>query len=127
MAIPDSRVLGRVVQHPIDFLDFFPADPTLSTVSATCSEVSALCPVTGQPDIYTVIIEYNPVGRVIESKSLKLFLWRFRDQRIGCEDLASTVARDLHAQHSTEYTVTTIQQSRGGIVLRATAKIGDHR
>lgn len=119
----DTGVLGKVVQHPIDTLDYFSALPSLTAVRATCSEVSALCPVTGQPDLYTLVVEYTPNGHVIETKSLKLFLWRYRDRGISCEDLAAEIANELSSQHpaTSSFTVTATQQSRGGIVLTATA------
>jgi len=118
-------VLGKIVQHPIDTLSYFTALPVLTNVRATCSEVSALCPVTGQPDLYTVVIDYDPRGHVIETKSLKLFLWRYRDRGISCEDLAAEIAQELSAQHPTSessFIVTAAQQSRGGIALTATAR-----
>lgn len=112
-----SGVLGKIVQHSIDHVEFLPARKELSVVTAICAEVSALCPVTHQPDLYTVTIEYIPEGQVIESKSLKLYLWRFRDMGISCEDLAATIAHDLHRDHGGHFTVVAQQQSRGGIVL----------
>lgn len=119
-----TSVLGKVVQHAIDELDYFPARIELDTVEAVCSEVSALCPVTAQPDLYTLRIEYRPNGYVVETKSLKLFLWRYRDMGISCEDLASDVAAQLAKQHpsNTKFIVHAEQQSRGGIVLKATAR-----
>ena len=82
-----------------------------------------MCPVTGQPDLYTLVVEYTPNGHVIETKSLKLFLWRYRDRGISCEDLAAEIANELSSQHpaTSSFTVTATQQSRGGIVLTATA------
>lgn len=130
MADPNPRVrpsvLGATVQHPIDTFDYFPARDQLVNVQAICGEVSALCPVTGQPDLYTVSIDYAPMGFVVESKSLKLFLWRYRDVGISCEDLAADIAQQLAAQHPrrTYFTVKVEQQSRGGIVLVATAEAG---
>lgn len=116
-------MLGKIVQHAIDTLEYMPGAMELRSVEAICSEVSALCPVTNQPDLYTVTIKYHPKGHVVESKALKLFLWRYRDRGISCEDLASDIARELAEQHPvpTEFIVIARQQSRGGIVLEATA------
>ena len=121
-------VLGKVVQHSIDHIETLEVNPCPSTVRAVAGEVSALCPVTGQPDLYTVTLDYVPVnGHVVESKALKLYLWSFRDVGISCEELAATIAEQVsasyaeHAGSFTRFTVTTVQQSRGGIVLSAEA------
>jgi len=121
MSTEPTGVLGKVIQHAIDKVEFMDAHPALATVRAVCAEVSALCPVTGQPDIYTLTIDYSPAGRIIESKSLKLYLWQFRDRGISCEGLAGYVAQDLTNQLGRQVTVEASQQSRGGIVLVATA------
>ena len=123
----DRRVLGRTITAPITHLDHFPAPDNVTTVTITCNEVAALCPVTGQPDLYTVVVDYTPYGHVIESKALKLFLWGYRDRRISCEDLAAELVSELYAQHpdpDSAFYITVTQQSRGGIVLRATAEAG---
>src|SRR6266568_8126181 len=91
----DRRVLGRTITAPITHLDHFPAPDNVTTVTITCNEVAALCPVTGQPDLYTVVVDYTPYGHVIESKALKLFLWGYRDRRISCEDLAAELVSEL--------------------------------
>lgn len=52
-------------------------------------EVTSLCPVTGQPDWETVHIEFEPGAYCIESKSLKLYLWSFREEGHFCEALAA--------------------------------------
>lgn len=122
-------VLGKVVQHPIDHIETMQIDPCPSVVKAVASEVSALCPVTGQPDLYTVTLQYTPVGgHIVESKALKLFLWWFRDIGISCEELAAVIAQRLAGSYaekagaSTTFHVTVVQQSRGGIVLTAEAR-----
>lgn len=117
-------VLGRVVQHPIDTLHYFITHTRVTRVRARCAEVGALCPVTGQPDLYTVTVDYVPGGHVIESKSLKLFLWRYRERGISCEELAADIAAEIAEQHPvpTKVTVTAEQQPRGGIALTATAE-----
>lgn len=124
-----APVLGRVVAHPIDRIETMSLDVAPQRVRAHCGEVSALCPVTSQPDQYSLMIEYDTVaGHVIESKSLKLYLWGYRDRGISCEELAARVLLDLssqYAEHAGEGSwmrVTAIQQSRGGIVLEAVAE-----
>lgn len=123
MATENTSVLGKVVQHPIDKIETLPANPSIRHVRAICSEVSALCPVTAQPDLYTVTIDYDVHDdKVIESKALKLFLWRYRDEGISCENLAADIANHLAEQYGAPVDVHTRQQSRGGIVLEATAR-----
>lgn len=124
-----AGVLGRIVQHPIEAIEVLRLDRAPRTVVARCAEVSALCPVTAQPDLYTVKIVYDVhENAVIESKSLKLYLWKFRDRGISCEELAATIAEELAEQYraatgkpSAAMWVSAKQQSRGGIALTATA------
>ncbi len=65
------------------------------TVSLTCPEFTCLCPMTGQPDFATIRIEYQPGPRCVELKSLKLYLWSFRDEGAFHEDVINRIANDL--------------------------------
>ncbi len=115
-------VLGHTVRHPIDALECFDAPAHVTTVRLTTDEVMSLCPVTGQPDISSMVLEYRPDRRCIESKSLKLYLWRFRDRAAFCEALAAEIAEEVvRAADPHEVTVTLRQHPRGGIVIEATA------
>ena len=69
--------------------------PSVTRVRFTTDEVTSMCPVTGQPDFSTVEIDYEPATRCIESKSLKLYLWGFRDQPIFAEGLAAAIAAEV--------------------------------
>lgn len=60
-----------------------------------CPEYTALCPVTGQPDFGTVVVVYAPDRRCIELKSLKLYLWSFRDQGHYFEEVTNRILDDL--------------------------------
>ncbi|UXE04467.1 PreQ0 pathway QueF-like protein [Mycobacterium phage Funsized] len=125
MTTTHDGVLGRVHTQPLETVETLPISPanTPKTVTARCTEVQACCPVTLQPDLYTVVIEYRPdKGEVIESKSLKLYLWKFRDRGISCEELAATIANELSRAIESPVTVTAHQASRGGIELSATHK-----
>lgn len=137
MSDDKTGVLGKIVQHPIDEIEVLRLDAAPDTVTAVCSEVDGLCPVTMQPDHYVVTIEYDVInGAVIESKSLKLYLWKYRDRGISCEALAATIARELRDQYldaagqplyesrRPSMRVTATQQSRGGIALTATRTVG---
>jgi 7-cyano-7-deazaguanine reductase len=115
-------VLGESVRHPIDHLECFDAPEHVTTVRFTTDEVMSVCPVTEQPDISSLVLEYRPDQRCIESKSLKLYLWSFRDRRVFCEALAAEIAAEVvRAADPHEVIVTLTQQPRGGIVIEATA------
>ncbi|AKJ64354.1 preQ(1) synthase [Kiritimatiella glycovorans] len=60
-------------------------------------EFTSLCPVTGQPDFGSIRIEYVPADRCIESKSLKLYLFSFRQVGSFYEDVINRIYSDLHA------------------------------
>lgn len=116
-------MLGNTVRHPIDHVEVFDAPEHVTTVRFRTEEVSSLCPVTGQPDLSDVEIEYEPDGLCVESKSLKLFLWRFRDEPMFAEALAAAIAEEIFATASPHsVTVTLTQRPRGGIELQAVAE-----
>ena len=60
-----------------------------------CPEFTALCPVTGQPDFGTIVVLYVPDRRCIELKSLKLYLWSFRDEGHYFEEVTNRILDDL--------------------------------
>jgi 7-cyano-7-deazaguanine reductase len=116
--------LRSVVREPMDHVECFPAPPACTRVRFSTDEVTSMCPVTGQPDWSSVVIEYEPDGRCVESKSLKLFLWSFRDQQIFAEALAAAIAAEIHRAASPHHTkVVVTQHVRGGIVTEATAEL----
>lgn len=118
-----TRVLGEHASAPIKAadLDVIEVDNLARPVRYTTKELNALCPVTGQPDQYEVIIQYDAPGKTIESKSLKLYLWSFRDRGIFAEDLAATIAKDLCKALRFPVHVHLTQQVRGGLVLEVDA------
>ncbi len=116
----ELKYLGVRSTEPIDELDTFPAPAGLDVVTMTSDELTALCPVTGQPDFYTVTIEYAPGRLCIESKSLKLYLWHFRDRGVFCEQLAVDIRDKVVATIQPQAcTVTLVQKARGGITITA--------
>jgi 7-cyano-7-deazaguanine reductase len=120
----EFKHLGKPMDRPSKELDTFPAPAHVKCVSFTSDELTSFCPVTGQPDFNTVTIEYQPNKRCVESKSLKLYLWTFRDQQVFAEALASTIAQDLCAVLQPHYCKVTLQQNiRGGLQLSAVAEI----
>jgi 7-cyano-7-deazaguanine reductase len=62
-----------------------------------CPEFTCLCPLTGQPDFAEFSIEYTPDQRCVELKSLKLYLWSYRDQGAFHEAVTNRIADDLIA------------------------------
>ena len=121
---PDRfRALGQNARV-FEGLDTFPCPIGVQEVTLISDEVSSVCPVTGQPDWYTVTIAYVPRERCIESKSLKLYLQSFRDQGIFAEAFAARIANDLvTAAEPATCRVTVKQKARGGITIEATAVV----
>jgi len=62
-----------------------------------CPEFTCLCPKTGQPDFATIRIRYTPDARCVELKSLKLYLWAFRNQGSFHEAVTNRILDDLVA------------------------------
>jgi 7-cyano-7-deazaguanine reductase len=123
----EDPVLGRDVRGPIgaEGLDAVPWShgDTDANVEFTTNELTALCPITGQPDFYELKLDYRPKGSLIESKSLKLYLWGFRDKGIFAEDLAATLLKDLVAAcEPEEMTIDLTQQVRGGLQIRTVVR-----
>ena len=66
-------------------------------ISFECPEFTCLCPKTGQPDFATIRIRYVPDATCVELKSLKLYLWSFRDEGAFHEDVTNRILNDLVA------------------------------
>ena len=116
-------VLGSTVRHPIDHVEVVSAPEHVSSVRFTTDEVSSICPVTSQPDFAKVVIEYGPDKFCIESKSLKLYLWRFRDMAMFAEDLAAEIASEVMATATPHWVkVELTQRPRGGIEVHVVAE-----
>jgi len=64
-------------------------------VTLTTDEFTCLCPVTGQPDFARIVVEYTPAEKILESKSLKLYLWSFRDERAFHEHIVNRMLDDI--------------------------------
>lgn len=117
----DLRALGRRVTS-FEGFDTFACPQGVTRVVMTSDEVTAVCPVTAQPDQYTVSIAYEPRERCIESKTMKLYLQSFRNEGIFCEAFAAKIAEDVGtAIDPDRCEVTVVQKPRGGIGIHATA------
>ena len=94
-----------------------------------CPEYTAVCPVTGQPDFGTLIVLYVPDRLCVELKSLKLYVWSFRDEGHYFEQVTNQVHDDLvKALGPRQITVIGRFNVRGGItsqvVVRSAKKAG---
>jgi 7-cyano-7-deazaguanine reductase len=100
------------------------ANPGVSHVEMTSDELTAVCPVTSQPDLYVATVEFWPQTLCIESKSLKLYLSGFRNEGHFCEALAVRIRDDLAEKlelPADKVRVTLKQKARGGITITATS------
>jgi 7-cyano-7-deazaguanine reductase len=115
--------LGHAGSEAYAGLETFP-NPGVAEVEMTSDELTAICPVTSQPDLYTATIEYRPRALCLESKSLKLYLARFRNEGAFCEALAVRIRDDVAAALEVDAGAVRVvlrQKARGGITITATA------
>ena len=98
------------------------ANPGVAQVEMTSDELTTKGPVNEQPDLYVCTIEYRPAALCLESKSLKLYLNRLRDEVVFCEELAVQIRDDVAAAlelPADRVRVTLRQKPRGGITIVA--------
>ena len=121
----DLTLLGnKHVEYPTDY------DPSLLETFANkhvnrdymvtfrCPEFTTLCPITGQPDFATLYINYIPNERMVESKSLKLYLFSFRNHGDFHEDVTNIILKDLVKLMDPKYIeVRGMFYPRGGISI----------
>ena len=94
-------------------------------VQFNCPEFTTLCPITGQPDFAEIKIAYVPNRRMVESKSLKLYLFSFRNHGDFHEDCVNTIMKDLVKLMDPKYLeVTGFFTPRGGISIYPYANYG---
>ena len=95
-------------------------------IEMECPEFTCLCPNTGQPDFATIHIRYIPGERCIELKSLKLYLWSYRDEGAFHEAVVNKILDDLAAACDPRFMeVVGDFWVRGGIHTKVTATRGD--
>ena len=91
-------------------------------VTCQSPEFTCICPMTGQPDFATVTITYVPDLSIVELKSLKLYLWSYRQEGAFHEDVTNKILDDLVGELSPRrMTVTTDWLVRGGITTSVVA------
>jgi 7-cyano-7-deazaguanine reductase len=118
-------LLGREVTQPVRKLETFPNQHPgrQYTVTLECPEFTCVCPVTGQPDFAVITIRYIPDQRIVESKSLKLYLWSFRDEGTFHEHVTNQILDDLVEALDPLYChVTGAFNVRGGISITVDAE-----
>ena len=95
-------------------------------ITFDCPEYTSLCPVTGQPDFGHIVIRYIPDKQCIESKSLKLFLFSFRNTNTFHEESVNTILDAVVKSCSPRAAEVTGEfRPRGGIAIHVTARYGD--
>jgi 7-cyano-7-deazaguanine reductase len=93
------------------------------TVTLECPEFTCICPITGQPDFATITIRYIPDQRIVESKSLKLYLWSYRNEGAFHEHVTNQILDDLVTALEPLYChVTGAFNVRGGISITVDAE-----
>lgn len=114
---PEAAII-EVVDNPQSAVDYH--------VRFTCPEFTSLCPKTGQPDFAHLMIDYIPRLKLIESKSLKLFLHSFRNHGAFHEDCTIMIARRLiEAAQPLWLRIGGFWYPRGGIPIDVFFQSGD--
>ncbi len=117
-------ILRRKRARPLRRLEAFPnRNPGRRyTVTMVCPEFTCVCPLTGQPDFGTITIHYVPDRKILESKSLKLYLWSFRQEGTFHEHVTNRLLDDVVAVLEPWYCkVTGAFNARGGISITVEA------
>lgn len=125
------QALGKKTEYKVNY------DPTVLEafenryqgndywVRFNCPEFTSLCPITGQPDFAEIRISYIPDVRMVESKSLKLYLFSFRNHGAFHEDCVNIIKKDLIRLMDPRYIeVTGFFTPRGGISIHPYCNYG---
>lgn len=97
-------------------------------IQCEAPEFTCLCPKTGQPDFATILIQYIPDKKCFELKSLKNYLWSFRNEGSFHEKITNQILNDLVYETSPRWMeVKAIFNVRGGITTTVTATHGEKR
>ncbi len=123
--LSDLTLLGQKTTQPSKTLETFPnRHPNREyTVSLTTDEFTCVCPATGQPDFAKITIEYIPDQRIVESKSLKLYFWSYRNEGVFHEHVTNVILDDLVAALDPRWCQVTAEFSvRGGIAITVQAE-----
>ena len=122
-----TKLGGKPTALATKVLDIFP-NPQLKrdfVIHMRIPEFTCLCPMTGQPDFATLYLDYIPDKRCVELKSLKLYIWSFRDEGKFHEAVANEILDDIVAAISPRFARLTAKfWVRGGIF---TTVVAEHR
>jgi 7-cyano-7-deazaguanine reductase len=121
--LAELTLLGRKAE-PRRKLEVFPNHHPgrRYTVTLSTEEFTCLCPATGQPDFAGITIAYIPGKWILESKSLKLYLWSFRNEGVFHEHVVNTICDDLVKALDPQWLeVTGVFNARGGIGITVVA------
>ncbi len=128
--IAGLTLLGEKLNKPSKILEVFDnkAKGKNYTVELTTNEFTCLCPITGQPDFAKITIRYIPNGKIVESKSLKMYLWSFRNEGCFHEHIVNIILEDLvKAMNPIWIEVEGDFNARGGIAIKVTATHGKRK
>jgi len=121
--IRQRAIESQVTTRPTKQLDTFP-NPKRERdyhIAFDCPEFTCLCPITGQPDFATILIDYVPDALCVELKSLKLYLWSYRNEGAFHEAVTNQICDDIVAAIAPRsITVTGRFLVRGGISTTVT-------
>lgn len=122
--LKDLTVLGRAAK-PSKKLEAFPnqSPGRYYLVTLETDEFTCVCPLTEQPDFATILVEYVPDQKVVESKSFKLYLWSYRNEGAFHEHVINQILDDLVKALDPHYCkVTGTFNVRGGIGITVEAE-----
>lgn len=121
----DGLTLLRRDAKPIKKLETFPNHHPQRdyVVTLKTDEFTCVCPATGQPDFARLTIQYIPEKKIVESKSLKLYLWSYRDEGVFHEHVTNVILDDLVSVLSPRWCKVTADFAvRGGISITIDAE-----
>lgn len=122
--LDELTILGRPAK-PSKKLEAFPnrTPERFYLVTLETNEFTCLCPLTGQPDFAHLTIQYVPDQKIVESKSLKLYLWSYRNEGAFHEHVVNQICDDLVKTLDPHWIrVTGVFNVRGGIGIRVDAE-----
>jgi 7-cyano-7-deazaguanine reductase len=123
--LSELTLLGTGKTEPRRALETFPnRHPNRDyVVELKTEEFTCVCPMTGQPDFAHLTIRYIPDQRIVESKSLKLYFWSFRDEGVFHEHVTNVILDDLVAALEPHWCeVVADFLARGGIAITVRAE-----
>ncbi len=112
------------LSKPVRKLETFPNHAKRDyTVTLSTDEFTCVCPMTGQPDFAKIKIQYIPDQKIVESKSLKLYFWSFRNEGVFHEHVTNVMLDDLVEALAPRWCKVTAEFAvRGGIAITVEAE-----